>query len=291
MSQPGAGLDAAAASSGSQWSAAFASSDLAAARIYDDIMVPRMFEPWADLLLEQAGVKPGEALLDVACGTGSVTRRAAARTGDSGRVTGCDLSSAMLAVALSKPQAEGSAPIDYVECPADALAVADAAYDVATCQQGLQFFADRQRALREMRRALRPGGRLALAVWCAIDECPPFAGLAAAVAKVLGEQAAVGYRNGPWGLARADLAALVEQAGFTDVRVDRRQLPVTFDAGPRQLVQTLATTAVANSIAALGEAGQRSILAAAEDALAPLTDERGVRSALTTRIVIATANT
>ena len=138
------------ATTGEVWSAAFASAGGETARAYDDSMVPQLFEPWARLLLDQAGVGPGDELLD-------------------------------------------------------ALAVPAGAYDVVTCQQGLQFFGDRQRALGEMRRALRPGGRLGVAVWGPIEQNPPFAALAEAIAEVIGEETATRYRNGPWGLGRADV--------------------------------------------------------------------------------------
>jgi ubiquinone/menaquinone biosynthesis C-methylase UbiE len=188
---------------GTLWSAAFASAGIEAAEVYDTIMVPRLFRPWASVLLDELGLYAGEVLLDVACGPGTVTQLAAARIGSSGEVTGCDVSPAMLAVARSKPNAASSAPVAYIECPADALAVPAAAYDVATCQQGLQFVGDRQRALREMHRALRPGGRLGIAVWCSIDQCPPFAALAAALAKVMGKRPRPPTRTGHGALPTA----------------------------------------------------------------------------------------
>jgi len=276
-------------SSGEQWSVAFASAGIEAARVYDDVMVPRLFQPWADLLLDQVRLHAGEVLLDIACGPGTVTRRAAARLGPSGRVTGCDVSPAMLTLARSKEAAGHSAPIDYLECPADALAVPAGAHDVATCQQGLQFFSDRQRALRQMRTALRPGGRLGIAVWCSIDQCPPFAALAAALSKVAGSQIAAAYRDGPWGLARNGLAAEIERAGFTAVGASRHQLPVTFEGGPRQLLQTLAATGVATAVAALGDDGQRALAAAIEEAAAPLMQDGAIRSETAAQLVTATS--
>jgi SAM-dependent methyltransferase len=219
-----------------------------------------MFEPWAKLLLDQLALRSGEAVLDVACGPGSVSRLAAARVGPTGRVTGCDLSPAMLQLAKAKPTLATSAPVEYIECPADALTVAATAYDVVTCQQGLQFFPDRMAALHEMVRALRGGGRVGIAVWCAIDDCPPFAGLAMAIAEVLGDEVAETYRNGPWGFADGgEVGGLVAAAGFTDVRVERYTLPVVFSGGPAQLLQTLAAASVASMVEQLDESGQRAL--------------------------------
>jgi ubiquinone/menaquinone biosynthesis C-methylase UbiE len=158
---------------GGAWSAAFASAPRSAMNVYAEVMVPRIFEPWGRELLDEVAVEPGEAVLDVACGPGTVSRLAAARTGPAGRVAGCDLSPAMLEIAAGRGPVEDGAAIDYVEAPADRLPVADVSFDVAICQQGLQFFPDRLAALAEMRRVLRPGGRIGVATWKRIKECPP----------------------------------------------------------------------------------------------------------------------
>jgi len=189
-----AGLPAAA------WTATFASAPREAMNLYAEVMVPRIFGPWGNKLLGELGLAPGEAVLDVACGPGTVTRLAAALSGPTGRVTGCDLSPAMLGIAAGLGPVAGGAAIEYVEAPADRLPVPDASFDVVSCQQGLQFFADRPAALAEMRRALRPGGRIGVAVWKRIEECPPFAVLAEAIRKVAGDRLAGRYAGGPWGL-------------------------------------------------------------------------------------------
>jgi SAM-dependent methyltransferase len=270
------------------WSASFASASGAAMRVYDDVMVPRMFQPWAELLLTCLGVTQGQAVLDVACGPGTVSGLAARRVGPGGRVTGCDLSSAMVSIARAKPPSALSAPVEYLQCPADALRVSDASYDVAACQQGLQFFADRGAALDEMHRALRPQGRVGIAVWCAIEECPPFACIASAVGKVLGGERAAAYRNGPWGLTDGDeLYRLVTDAGFVNVRVERHQLPVVFDGGPAQLLDTLAASSLANDVTALAESERQGLLRALYEAARPLLDAGAVRSRMTSHLVIA----
>ncbi len=125
------------------------------AATYDEIYVPRIFNPWAQLLLERADLSPGESVLDVATGPGTVARLAAERVGPRGRVVGTDFSAAMIGVAQEKPVSDQAAAIEYLLAPAAPLPVADGSFDVVTCQQGLQFFPDRQAALMEIHRALR----------------------------------------------------------------------------------------------------------------------------------------
>jgi ubiquinone/menaquinone biosynthesis C-methylase UbiE len=165
------------------WAASFEAADISAMQIYDQVLVPRLFTPWARLLLDRLELRPGEAVVDVACGPGSVTRLAATVAGPGGRVTGVDLSPAMLAIARAKPVLCNTTSIDYQRAPADRLPVANAAFDVATCQHGLQFFPDRAAALAEMRRALRPAGRVGIAVWAEIEQSPAFAALEDVVRK------------------------------------------------------------------------------------------------------------
>jgi ubiquinone/menaquinone biosynthesis C-methylase UbiE len=95
----------------SAWAASFAATDIFALQIYEDVLVPRLFAPWARLLLDGLDLQPGEAFLDVACGPGSVTRLAAIEVGPAGRVTGVDLSPAMLAIAQAKPVLPGAGAI------------------------------------------------------------------------------------------------------------------------------------------------------------------------------------
>jgi SAM-dependent methyltransferase len=273
---------------GGAWSAAFASAPRSAMNVYAEVMVPRMFEPWARELLDELAVEAGEAVLDVACGPGTVTRLAAARSGPTGRVTGSDLSPAMLAIAGSREPVADGAPIDYVEAPADRLPVADQSFDVATCQQGVQFFPGRLAALAEMRRALRPGGRIGIAVWKRIEECPPFAVLGEAIRAVTGDELADRYAGGPWGLPRADdLRALLERAGFQGVRVEDRALPVTFEGGPAQLAATLAAAGVASELEALSPRDEERLHDAVAELSRPLMTDGALHSQLASHLAIA----
>lgn len=239
----------AAMSTGATWSASFGSASLSAMQVYDELMVPRVFVPWAKLVVDLLEIAPGEAVLDVACGPGSVARVAAGRVGTAGRVTACDLSPAMLAVGRSKPPVDCGAEITYLEGPADRLPVEDAAFDVIVCQQGLQFFPDRVAAVAEMFRALRPGGRVGVAVWTEIERSPVWSALADAIEEVAGEELAKRYRGGPWGFPGGEqLVTLLEDAGFHDVRVSKSVLPVTFEQGPGQAAATLAASGIAEQV-------------------------------------------
>ncbi len=195
-----------------------------AAEVYERLLVPAMFAPWAPVLLDAAAVGPGEHVLDVACGTGVVARLAAERVGSTGRVVGLDVNAAMLGVARSLPPPSG-AVIAWCEASALGMPLPDASFDVVLCQQGLQQFADRPAALRDMRRVLRPAGRLAACVWGTLARSPGMAALVGALERHVGATAA-NNRRAPFALDDADaLRTLVEEAGFSAVAV--RTLPLT----------------------------------------------------------------
>ena len=131
-----------------------------AAEVYEARFVPAIFGEWAPHLVEAAGVAPGQAVLDVACGTGVVARTAADRMGGRGRVVGLDLNEGMLAVAgRLRPD------IEWRQGDAAALPFEARCFDAVLCQAALMFFPDRAGALREMARVATPGGTLAVQVW------------------------------------------------------------------------------------------------------------------------------
>lgn len=270
------------------WGDTFGSATVSAMQGYEDTLVGPLFTPWARLLVAEAAVAAGDAVCDVACGPGSVARVAAAVAGPGGRVIGCDISEGMLAVARAKPALAAGAPIAYVQGPADGLPLDDASVDVVLCQQGLQFFPDKPAALREMRRVLRAGGRLGVAVWDAIEHSPVFAALANAVETVGGAEIGARYRGGPWGLSDARvLEALVREAGFSEVAVERHALPVVFSGGPAQLYTTLTFAGIAGELAAQDERAAAQLRDAVDEALAPMVRDGRVESVASSHVVRA----
>lgn len=193
------------------------------AEVFERWMVPAIFGPWSAPHLERAAVRPGERVLDLACGTGILARRTIERVGPLGRVVGLDLSAGMLATAQLAPDAQG---VHW--CQGNGLRVpfVDGRFDVVLCQQGLQFFKPALTGLNEMRRLLRPGGRTVVSVWTDIDASPGYAGLAAALARFAAPQPAP---FAPFSLGDKDeLRRLLHAAGFHDLDVTSAEIAVRF---------------------------------------------------------------
>ncbi|MGO9886893.1 MAG: class I SAM-dependent methyltransferase [Solirubrobacteraceae bacterium] len=200
---------------------------------YERYLVPAVFEPWAEVLLDVVGIAPGSRVLDIASGTGVVARAAARRAGREGHVVASDVSGPMLARAASAGAPDGAAPIDCLDASADALPFDDGSFDVVLCQQGLQFFPARAAAVGEMRRVLRPGGVAGVAVWASGHPLEPFG--------VYGDELAATGAEPPFPRAfESDtftmgvdvVRSLLEEAGFSRVDADVVELQVSFpDAG------------------------------------------------------------
>lgn len=190
---------------------------LAGARAYEGLLVPALFREWAEVVASAAGIASGHSVVDVACGTGVLAREVLRRVGPTGSVVGVDLAAGMLAVARGLEPA-----IAWREAPAEALPVHDGAMDAVVSQFGLMFFPDRVAAAREMFRVLRPGGRVAVAVWDALENQPPYQVEVDLLESMAGEAAAEALRA-PFVLGDPEeLAAIFRQAGFQQVEVVTR---------------------------------------------------------------------
>lgn len=179
-----------------------------AARAYEALFVPALFAQWAPKVADAARIQPGQRVLDVACGTGVLAREVRSRTGSHGRVVGIDANAGMIAAA------EQFAPgIEWRVGVAESLPSPDESFDAVVSQFGLMFFSDPRQALREMLRVLAPGGRLAVAVWDALDNMPAYAAEVSLLERTAGRHAADALRA-PFVLGdRQDLVALFSEAG------------------------------------------------------------------------------
>jgi len=256
-------------------------------KAYDEFLVPRIFEPWAVLLLDEVRLSPGDSVLDIATGPGTVARLAAQRVGPTGRVSAADISQPMLDVARGKPHPCSAAPIEYLLSPAAPLAAQSATFDTVLCQQGLQFFPDRPGALREMRRVLKPNGRIGIAVWIEIERNEIFAAYHAALrATTTSELADLMMAPFSWP-SGTTLKAALEDAGFREIRLKTHSLPMVLEEGPEQAVRAFTATPVSPGVAALAQDVQDAFFARVRSEMAPLMKDGKVIGTMTSNIIVA----
>lgn len=220
-----------------------------AAENYERYFVPSIGRPVAAALVEAAGLRAGERVLDVACGTGIVARLAAEQVGPRGAVAGLDLNPAMLAVAREVAPAEAS--IAWHEAPAESIPLPDERFDVVLCGMGLQFFSDREAGLREMRRVLVPGGRLLANVPGPAP--PPLEAMAEALARHVSPESA-SFVHAVFSLHDADeIRALANDAAFDDVEVRSEPVVLHLPSPTDFLWQYVHSTPMAAVVAQVDE--------------------------------------
>jgi ubiquinone/menaquinone biosynthesis C-methylase UbiE len=249
-----------------------------AAATYEQALVPAVFAPWAPLVVALADPRPGDHVLDVACGTGVVTRLAAQRVGRTGKVIGLDLNPGMLAFAASLTASDPptNAPITWREASAVNMPLPDAAYDVAFCQLGLQFFPDRPAAIAELHRVLVSGGRLGLMVWQDIQYTPGFGALANALARHIGSEAA-GIMRAPFALADADqFRELIAGGGFRDIAIQSIAGTVRFPSVSRFVQDYVSGSPLSGHVSKVSDETRAALTSDVGDALASYVAEDGL---------------
>lgn len=190
------------------------------AEIYENVFVPAMMGEWALRVIALANPQHGERVLDVACGTGVLTRLAAKTIGLHGRAVGLDYNPEMLAVARRVTiNPSRAARIEWREGDACALPFEDETFDIVFSASGLMSFPDRVAALKEMRRVLNPDGRLSLSVWGSISKCPGQLAIRDSFERHCGkDEAALFYRQHVLADPEA-VRSLVDLAGFRDISI------------------------------------------------------------------------
>ena len=240
--------------------------DAAIARLYQERLVPLIFQPYAHDLADRAARLPARRVLELAAGTGVLTRELAARLPRDADLVATDLNPAMLEEArrIGTPR-----PVQWRQADAMQLPFDDAEFDLVACQFGVMFFPDRVAALGEARRVSRPGGALLFSTWDRIEDNVFAEVVTEALAGVFPTdpprflaRSPHGYHDGA--TIRHDL----EAAGFGPVRIDTVAATSRADSARTVALAYCAGTPLRNEIEARDPAALAAAIDAAEAGLA-----------------------
>ncbi len=220
--------------------------DTTTAQAYEKFLVPAFQGPQAVEAVDIASPKPGEQLLDVCCGTGIAVRLALPRVTPGGRVAGLDIDPAMIDVARSLSGSPDGAIVDWHCASAQAMPFERGTFDLVFCLQGLQFLPDCTAGLAEMRRVMKPGGRLVAIVWSAIEHCAGQYAVVQILRRRNVDATPMLKANALGDVGK--LRAHAENAGFSDIKV-------------RAVSRTARFPSISNFIEALAAGGVASRLA------------------------------
>jgi ubiquinone/menaquinone biosynthesis C-methylase UbiE len=222
------------------------------ARSYDDVLVPLIFRPWGERLLDEHGPWDGRTVLDLATGTGVVARLLADRVGPNGKVIAADINPQMLNIAKDHC-ADAGERVRFVESSAHPLELEGGVVDAVICQQGFQFFPDRAQSAVEILRVLRDEGVALVSTWCSVAECKAFGAICGAL-DAIGETELANMMRRPFDhLPEDELQAHFEDAGFDSVELQRHEALMTCDGGPKSAVELALATPIGPHLRELAE--------------------------------------
>ena len=250
-----------------------------------------LLQPVADLLIDRARVKAGERIIDVGCGSGAVSIALAQQVGPSGHVMGIDISGPMLARA--RQTAPAGLPVDFVLADATVYPFEPASVDLLVSRFGVMFFADPALSFANMRKALKPSGRLAFACWREPRENPFFMAPLQAVYKHVPKLPPQGPEDpGPFSLAsQARVHRVLGEAGFKAIAMEPCDLALDVAIGQGLDAAIESALSIGPAARALAEQPPEVVAAASRsirEALTPLV--RGQSVPLDAAIWIVTAS-
>ena len=230
-------------------------------------------EPAQSLMLDMAGLRAGQRVLDVACGTGLVSFRIAEAIGGDGAVVGTDISGEMVEAARRIAEERGTGNARFERSDAEDLSFEGESFDAALCGLGLMYVPDPVKALSEMRRVLRPGGRAAAAVWGARNNCGWAEIFPITDARVASEVCPLFFHLG----TKDVLARSFAEAGFAGVRTERIATTLAYASEDEALGAAFRGGPVALAYGRFDEATKQAVHADYLDSIAAYRDGEGYR--------------
>ena len=259
--------------------------DTTAAEAYEKYMVPGMFLQWAEMLVRIAAPQSGEHILDVACGTGIGARLVGEVFGSGGKVAGLDIDAGVIEVARRTAGRCGM-QIDWHCASALAMPFEDAAFDLCLCFQGIQFFPDRVAGLAEIRRVLKPSGRLVASLWGPLDANGGHRAVVAALERQ-NVDAAPAKRACSFA-DPAEIQAAAAKAGFTRIDIRTEDGTTRFES-MRAFIDgmTIGSPSTRHAVARLPADGRDRFVKEVGAMLEPYLDGGRLAYPMRTRILVA----
>jgi ubiquinone/menaquinone biosynthesis C-methylase UbiE len=223
--------------------------------------------------------RPGQAILDAACGTGLPSLALAERVYPSGKVVAIDSSPVMLAAAMRIARSAGVSNIEHRPMDLAAMEFADASFDAVTCKEGLMFCADPVHAASELRRVLKPNGRFALSAWDEPEKNAFFMTINQAVSRFMPRPVPRAGSPGPFRLAPlSEFESVLRQAGFTELTTQAVEVVFEVDSPDLhwQIVNDMSLP-VEQARAKLSAADVENFKAAMAEAIEPYRVGRRIR--------------
>lgn len=219
------------------------------------------FQPVLDAVLAEAALRPGDAVLDIGCGTGLSALQAGSEVGPQGHVLGLDISEPFLNRAWQRAQAAVAGHVAFELADAQTAAIPPDNFDAMISRFGMMFFSDTVAAFRNIASAVKTGGRMVFASWGTVSANPWF-GVPHTVASARLGQPPKADRNAPGPFAFHDTArvlAMMAAAGLTDPSVEVLNLRLGADMDQDTLIHTVSTSGPAANIVELFNGTQADI--------------------------------
>jgi SAM-dependent methyltransferase len=228
-------------------------------------------------MLERTALRPGDRVLELACGAGGLGMAAAPRVDPNGEVVLSDVVAEMTAIAAARAEALGLRNVRTRELDLEQIDEPDASYDVVLCREGLMFAADPARAAREIRRVLRPGGQVAIAVWGPRDRNPWLGLVLDAASAQFGAPVPPPGIPGLFSLDDAStLAGVLRDAELVDVVVDELSVPMRTNSFDEWWTRTSALAGPLATMLASMEDVTHALRARLQEAVVPYRTDDGL---------------